>query len=71
MSSLAHESGSIDLSDLHWERREYSRIAAYNQSKLANLLFSRELSRRLSGTGVTTYCLHPGVIATDLGRYES
>ena len=39
------------------------------QSKLANVLFSRELSRRLSGSGVTTYCLHPGVIATDLGRY--
>ena len=70
VSSLAHETGSIDLDDLHWERREYSRIAAYNQSKLANVLFSRELSRRLSGTGVTTYCLHPGVIATDLGRCE-
>jgi len=40
----------------------------YGHSKLANVLFSAELSRRLSGTGVTTYSLHPGVVATDVWR---
>ena len=41
---------------------------AYQQSKLANTLFPRELARRLEGTGVTTYALHPGVVFTDIWR---
>merc|ERR1712032_1806264 len=44
-------------------------IGAHQQSKLANVLFSAELARKLEGTGVTTYSLHPGAIATDLGRH--
>ena len=55
--------------DLQFERTPYSAVQAYNQSKLANVLFSSELARRTEGSGVTTYCLHPGVVATDLARH--
>ncbi|XP_069697713.1 retinol dehydrogenase 11-like [Periplaneta americana] len=59
----------IFLNDLHWERRPYSAFYAYSESKLANVLFSAELSRRLKGLGVTTYSVHPGLVATEAGRY--
>jgi NAD(P)-dependent dehydrogenase (short-subunit alcohol dehydrogenase family) len=48
-------------------RHEYKAMRAYGQSKLANILFTRELSRRLEGTSVTVNCLHPGMVATRLG----
>ena len=44
-------------------------MKAYGQTKLANILYTRELAERLKGSGVTVYCLHPGVIATELGRH--
>jgi retinol dehydrogenase-12 len=66
-SSDAHSSGRIDLDDLDGERR-WSAWSAYSNSKLANILFTRALARRLSGTAVTANCLHPGVIRTRLGR---
>ena len=69
VSSLAHEFGAIDLNDLNYDNRSYSRVGAYAQSKLANILFTRELAKRLEGTGVTTYSLHPGSIRTELGRH--
>ncbi len=69
VSSLAHEHGRIDLTDLNYERRAYGRVDAYGQSKLANVLFTKELARRLQGTGVTCYVLHPGAIDTELGRH--
>ena len=59
----------MDLEDINWERRTYGRQSAYEQSKLANILFTRELAKRLEGTGVTTYALHPGVVMTELGRH--
>jgi NAD(P)-dependent dehydrogenase (short-subunit alcohol dehydrogenase family) len=65
VSSEAHKRGSIDFEDLQGEQR-YSGLKAYAQSKLANLLFNRELARRLGGTGVTSNALHPGVVATNL-----
>lgn len=54
-----------------WENRgeEYEDGRAYAQSKLANILFANELAERLKGTGVTSYSCHPGIIATELGRY--
>jgi NAD(P)-dependent dehydrogenase (short-subunit alcohol dehydrogenase family) len=55
--------------DLNWEKTPYSAIGAYSQSKLANILFTKELARKGEGSGVTAYALHPGVIATDLGRH--
>ncbi|XP_025705009.1 retinol dehydrogenase 13 isoform X1 [Callorhinus ursinus] len=69
LSSLAHIAGHIDFDDLNWEKRKYDTKAAYCQSKLAVILFTRELSRRLQGTGVTVNALHPGVARTELGRH--
>ena len=67
VSSVAHRRGSIDFDDLQGERG-YSMWRAYQQSKLANVLFTRELARRLGGRGVSTNALHPGVIASGFGR---
>ncbi|XP_069462805.1 retinol dehydrogenase 13 isoform X2 [Ambystoma mexicanum] len=69
VSSLAHIAGEIDLDDLNWEKKKYDTKAAYCQSKLANVLFTKELSKRLKGTGVTANSLHPGVASTELGRH--
>ncbi|KAM6979552.1 retinol dehydrogenase 13 [Aplochiton taeniatus] len=68
VSSLAHEKGKIHFADINLDD-EYSPQISYRQSKLANVLFSRELAARLQGTGVTVYSLHPGVIRTELGRH--
>lgn len=68
VSSGAHRMGQIDFDDLNWERRRYRRWAAYGQSKLANLLFTRELQRRLSAAGspLLAVAAHPGYAATNL-----
>ena len=68
VSSTAHRTGRIRLDDLNWERGGYSRWAAYGQSKLANLLFTLELQRRLeeAGSDVRAYAAHPGYAATNL-----
>ncbi|CAJ1049010.1 retinol dehydrogenase 11 [Xyrichtys novacula] len=68
VSSLAHEKGRIHFDDINLDK-EYKREVSYRQSKLANMLFCRELATRLQGTGVTVYSLHPGVIRTELGRH--
>ncbi|KAL2085670.1 hypothetical protein ACEWY4_018990 [Coilia grayii] len=68
VSSVAHKYGSINLEDINSEKN-YSKTAAYSQSKLANVLFTRLLATKLKGTGVTAYCLHPGVVQTDLWRH--
>jgi NAD(P)-dependent dehydrogenase (short-subunit alcohol dehydrogenase family) len=70
VSSLAHRiQARINFDDLQSER-SYSRVAAYSQSKLANLLFTYELQRRLSGAGTTiAVAAHPGLAATELARY--
>ncbi len=70
-SSVAHRSGYIDFDDLHFEKRRYSGISAYSQSKLANILFTRELARRLAGTQVTANCFHPGAVRTNLVQGSS
>ncbi|KAM7369705.1 hypothetical protein PAMP_011008 [Pampus punctatissimus] len=68
VSSMAHSWGSINLEDINSEKH-YDKKRAYSQSKLANILFTRSLAKRLEGTGVTTYSLHPGVVQTDLWRH--
>jgi NAD(P)-dependent dehydrogenase (short-subunit alcohol dehydrogenase family) len=70
MSSMAARLGHVDLGDLLWERRPYDRWQAYFQSKLANLLFTAELDRRLRAAGAATAALaaHPGGSRTSLGR---
>ena len=67
VASEAHRWGHIDLDDLGNERR-YRAMRVYGQSKLANILFTYELARRLAGSGVTVNCLHPGAVATRLGH---
>jgi NAD(P)-dependent dehydrogenase (short-subunit alcohol dehydrogenase family) len=66
-ASDAHNAGVIDLGDLDMERR-WAIYRAYGTTKLANILFTRELARRLDGSGVTANCVHPGAIRTRLGR---
>jgi NAD(P)-dependent dehydrogenase (short-subunit alcohol dehydrogenase family) len=67
VASGAHRSaGQLDFTDLQFEH-DYSGWQAYARSKLANILFTRELARRLAGTGVTANCLHPGFVATRFG----
>ena len=68
ISSGAHRAGKIDLEDLNWERRRYQRWLAYGQSKLANLLFTLELQRRLAAAGspVRALAAHPGFASTEL-----
>ncbi|KAI8128602.1 hypothetical protein FF38_09969 [Lucilia cuprina] len=68
LSSLAHTRGEINIGDLNSEK-SYDEGKAYNQSKLANVLFTRELAKRLEGTGVTVNALHPGVVDTELFRH--
>lgn len=72
VSSSGHRMGSIDFGDLGWERRPYRAMRAYAQSKLANLLFTSELQRRLSAAGSTVIATaaHPGTSATNLLRFD-
>src|SRR5437016_12458829 len=65
-SSEAHRGMKIDLGDLHGSR-SYQAFRAYGRSKLCNILFTRELARQLSSTGVTANCLHPGFVNTRFG----
>jgi len=68
VSSTGHRWGSIDFDDLNWERKPYKASRAYGQSKLANLLFTSELQRRLTaaGSSVLANAAHPGYAATNL-----
>jgi NAD(P)-dependent dehydrogenase (short-subunit alcohol dehydrogenase family) len=73
VASDAHRFGAIDWDDLQSERRYHgvpvlSGLRVYGTSKLANILFTVELARRLAGTGVTANCVHPGMVATGLGK---
>jgi NAD(P)-dependent dehydrogenase (short-subunit alcohol dehydrogenase family) len=69
VSSRAHAEGRIDFDDLQGER-SYSGARAYNQSKLANVLFTYELARKLQATPVTANALHPGVVNTSFGTED-
>jgi len=71
VSSFGHRFAytGLDFADLQSEQRYWS-MDAYGKSKLANILFTRELARRLVGTGVTSNCLHPGVVRTGFGSNE-
>ena len=67
VASDAHRWGRMNFDDLGW-RQGYKAMRVYGQSKLANILFTYELARRLEGSGVTANCLHPGAVATRLGQ---
>ncbi len=70
VSSDAQRMGRLNFDDLQGERK-YSGQQAYNQSKLANVVFTYELARRLEGTGVTATTLHPGVVRTSFAAEDS
>ena len=72
VSSDAHRGGAIDFDDLNWERKRYRPWRAYGQSKLANLLFTSELQRRLTqaGSPVKATAAHPGYAATNLQSHS-
>jgi len=69
VSSGVQATGRIDFDDLQGTRN-YSGQRAYSQSKLATVMFTNELARRLAGTGVTATCLHPGVVRTNFGAED-
>jgi NAD(P)-dependent dehydrogenase (short-subunit alcohol dehydrogenase family) len=69
-ASAAHKGQKLDFADLQMARG-YTAQRAYGRSKLANILFTRELARRLAGSGVTANCLHPGFVATGLGQRDN
>jgi retinol dehydrogenase 12 len=65
-ASAAHQGATLDFDDLQ-SAKSFGATKAYGRSKLCNILFTRELARRLQGTGVTANCLHPGFVATRFG----
>lgn len=67
VSSVAHKMANIDFDDINSTKR-YGGMRVYGKSKLANILFTRELARRLEGTGVTANAAHPGAVASNFGR---
>jgi len=69
VSSALHKYGHINFDDLNGRRTTKSQ--AYCDSKLANNHFARELARRTEGTGISVYCLRPGLVRTDLGRHAA
>lgn len=66
VASAAHQRARLDFGDLQ-AAKSFGAMKAYGRSKLCNILFTRELARRLQGTGVTANCLHPGFVATRFG----
>lgn len=70
VASIGHRAGTLDFDDLGFEKG-YFILKAYNRSKLGNVLFTRELSRRLQRTGVTVNCLHPGAVATNIWSHAA
>jgi NAD(P)-dependent dehydrogenase (short-subunit alcohol dehydrogenase family) len=65
-ASAAHQGAKLDFEDLQLTK-SFGPLKAYGRSKLCNILFTRELARKLQGTGVTANCLHPGFVATRIG----
>ncbi|KAL5276108.1 RDH13 family protein [Megaselia abdita] len=67
VTSLMYAAARIDKDDINLEK-SYKGMDAYSKSKLANLLFTKELASRLEGSGVTVNCCHPGIVKTDISR---
>ncbi len=70
VSSTAHMRGKIHFENINLRNNAYSPSKSYSQSKLANVLFTRELAKRLGkNSNIKVYCLHPGIVITDLMRH--
>ncbi len=70
VASDAHRGASLNFDDLQHEQSRYRSFQVYGQSKLANILFTYELARRIKGTNVTANTLHPGFVASNFGKSE-
>ncbi|XP_050534710.1 retinol dehydrogenase 13-like isoform X3 [Daktulosphaira vitifoliae] len=69
VSSMGHTYfKNYDFDDINYDLKDYYPMEAYCQSKLANILFTKELATRLAGTGVNVYCVNPGIVKTDIHR---
>lgn len=68
VASLAHTAGYLDFNDMMWKKRYNSQLS-YCRSKLANIMFARELAKRVAGSGVTVCSLHPGTVYTEITRH--
>lgn len=68
VSSIMHIFGRLDLNQLSVQKHNYNFVKAYSDSKLASVLFTKELTRRLKLSRVTTYCADPGIVSTNIGR---
>lgn len=69
LSSMAHKSAkSLQLNDINYEKADYKGWGSYARSKLSNILFLRELGKRLEGTGISTYSIHPGGVRTHIAE---
>lgn len=68
LADISHKKGKINFQDLNSDK-EYDPGKAYDQSKLANVLFTKELAKRLEGTGVTVNAVYPGICQTEIGRH--
>ena len=69
VASAGHNMATVDFNDVNYDRRSYSAVDAYGQSKTATIWFANELDRRLKRDGIRAFSLHPGGINTDLGRH--
>ncbi|MHC1738077.1 MAG: oxidoreductase [Ignavibacteriaceae bacterium] len=70
VSSNAHKIGKIDFEDIHWEKRKYSPVKAYGDSKIANIYFTTHLAKKLEGKIPIVVAAHPGYSSTDLMRHS-
>ena len=69
LTSAGHFASDVVFDDINYEHRDYDKWTAYGQSKTANILFTRELERLFAAEGVHAYAVHPGMVATELGRF--
>lgn len=68
-AGMSGKPGVLDVDDLHFARRGYDPTLAYNQSKLANVIYARHLAKRLEGTSVSVFSVHPGWVRSNLVKY--
>jgi len=69
LSSLAHQNGVMDFDNFNFEKGSYSKNTVYGTSKLANILFTRQLAKEVKGSNIQVFSLHPGVVQSELGRH--
>merc|ERR1719247_1194941 len=69
LSSLAHQSGKMDFDNFNFEKGAYDKNLVYGTSKLANILFTRQLAKEVKGSNIQVFSIHPGVVQSELGRH--